>query len=580
MQKVHYMPNAENRWPIYFLTSWLLCMYACKKEDVAIKNPPPASIPDSTLAISDIRKVDAGEFEIAYTAKPPAGEKYENLSIVYSTKADFSEVADSAVLSSAVTAETSQKKQITGFTKYGPQYFRLSVKYRNKLFFSEIKSINNDSLIITQTDHTSMFPFVAVARGMKVRIRTNSNADTTMQYQVGTKIFLGDYECPVDLDKGSSLIYTVPQSVPPGSYQLRLERKGLVGYYERPIHIVQGKWTTLNTPDLPPRLGMYENGLVRFGNCASSSKGYMVGGHYAYEHSYGSPDFGRPPHIIEFDGASGSWRRITPSNPRYFDDPICYYYNNAIYVVGGMETDKHNGMYKAVQKLLKFDLVSQQWVELGDLPYEGITGLNSFELNGEWYVGGGVDTKNLSECCGDPQPSKAFWKYNPAQDLWIRIADFPGSHQFKATGFSIGTKGYLYLGAIELLGRINPTVTKNELWEYDGGASTWKALPPPDMMEMDGINFGVAVYNNKAYFTTGEVMFQYYNGFGLSLQRAFVEFDPASNKFTSNNLTKNNHTGVMKLIYKQGNRFVFQTAGAPYMDVLPPMNRTDELIIE
>lgn len=574
------MLKVGNGTPAYFVLILFFVLCACKKNDAAVEPQPPAAIPDSTLKISDIRKIDAGEFEIDYVAKPPNGEKFDNLSIVYSTKADFSEVVDSATLFSSISIETNQKKLVTGLKQYVPYFFRLSVKYRNKLFYSDIKSLDNDSLVITQTDHTGMFPFTAVAKGMKVRIRTNSNADTTQLYQVGAKVFLGDYECIIDVDKGSSFIYTVPQSIPPGVYKLRLERKGQIGYYEGSIHIVQGTWSLLNSPNLPPRSGMYENGLSDFGSCHSPTKGYIVGGVYSYAHPYGSPDFGNPPYILEFDGKGNTWKRLNPVNPKYFIDPICYYFNNGIYVVGGMETDMHNGLYRPVPKLLKFDLATLLWSEEGDLPFTTISGVVSFEVDGEWYVGGGVDTKNLSACCGDPQPSKAFWKYNPAQGQWTKIADFPGSHQLSATGFSIKSKGYLYLGAIELLGRINPTVTKQEMWEYNPALNAWKELPPPNVREMNGINFGVAVYNDKAYFTTGEEMFQYFNGFGLSLQRSFVEFDPATNKFNLNNLAKNNHTGILKLIFKEGKRFVFQTVGAPYMSGMPPLNRTDELIID
>src|SRR5688572_3252571 len=114
------MTKIQFRLPGLFLLFCLLLISACKKEDAATEAPqPPAAIPDSTLKISGIVKVDAGAFEINYIAKPPVGEKYENLSVVYSTKADFSEVADSTVLFPSVTAEIGQKKLVDGLKHFG-----------------------------------------------------------------------------------------------------------------------------------------------------------------------------------------------------------------------------------------------------------------------------------------------------------------------------------------------------------------------------------------------------------------------------------------------------------------------------
>ena len=56
-------------------------------------------------------------------------------------------------------------------------------------------------------------------------------------------------------------------------------------------------------------------------------------------------------------------------------------------------------------------------------------------------------------------------QHSTAQNTWTQKADFGGGAREHATGFSIGTKGYIGLGD-------NFNLFK-DFWEYDPGTDTW-----------------------------------------------------------------------------------------------------------
>lgn len=558
----------------------LLFTYSCKKSDPVSLPQPPAELADSTLKINAITKLDAGEFEVSYASKPPLNEQYENLSLVYSTHSDFREVTDSLSLFKTVNTGIEQKHVLTGL-KQGSDYFvRLSVKYRGKVFYSEIKPFRNDSLVIMTTDHTGLFSFRAVERGMNIRITTNAGGDTTKSYNVNAKVFLGDNECMITKDKGSVLYYTVPQTIPPGTYKLRLERKGLTAYYADSIHIVQGKWRQLTSLNLPLNAYFSENALFDFGTCYSETKGYIVGGLYFRSIQFGSPEWGNAPDdIFEFDPNTNAWIKRRPASPKYFERPVCYYYNNAIYVLGGMETDKYGGGFmarKLVKNIWKLDLASLTWSQAGNIPFSKHN-LVSFQINGEWYLGLGSDEARDNN--GNPLISKELWKYTPSTGNWKRLADFPGPHHTFPTAFTIGNKAYVFLGMVpEGDFYFHSTNYGQELWEYDTETDTWLQKPLPSVGgPLVGEKYQIVTYNGKAYFLTAQEKRAYLSGYGYSLQRVFLEYDPATNKFTTN-INRNNQVDMMRLVYKNGNRFIFQSDALGYIENVS--NRTDELIIE
>ena len=58
-----------------------------------------------------------------------------------------------------------------------------------------------------------------------------------------------------------------------------------------------------------------------------------------------------------------------------------------------------------------------------------------------------------------------FWEYNPNTNIWTQKANFGGGARSSAVGFGIGSKGYIGTGF--------DGIFKNDFWEYNPGNNTW-----------------------------------------------------------------------------------------------------------
>ncbi|MGB3077364.1 MAG: T9SS type A sorting domain-containing protein [Chitinophagales bacterium] len=103
-----------------------------------------------------------------------------------------------------------------------------------------------------------------------------------------------------------------------------------------------------------------------------------------------------------------------------------------------------------------------------------------------------------------------------AQDTWTQKADFGGTARGGASGFSIGSKGYIGTG--NTLGGL-----VNDFWEYDATTNAWAQKA----------DFGGSVRRNAVGFSIGN---KGYIGTGYSFAgpylKDFWEYDPANNSWT------------------------------------------------
>ena len=109
-------------------------------------------------------------------------------------------------------------------------------------------------------------------------------------------------------------------------------------------------------------------------------------------------------------------------------------------------------------------------------------------MGSKGYVGTGYNHVSF------PQPTNStndFWEYNPANDSWTQLANFDGGKRFSATGFSIGTYGYIGTG--------DSTNWLKDFWEYSTAASNSDELEDNSTPEISvfpnpakgKINFGI-----------------------------------------------------------------------------------------
>ena len=134
----------------------------------------------------------------------------------------------------------------------------------------------------------------------------------------------------------------------------------------------------------------------------------------------------------------------------------------------------------------------------------------------------GLDTANLTSV---GQSDIFFAKYGPPPlcGSWTQKAYFGGTARSHATGFSIGSKGYMGLGS--------DGTYKNDFWEYDPSSNTWTQKA----------NFIGSVRSQAKAFAIGN---KGYVGLGTdgTYKNDFYEYDPISNSWTQ----KANFGGVAR----------------------------------
>jgi N-acetylneuraminic acid mutarotase len=476
------------------------------------------------------------------------------------------------LVADSVTGMLNDKRTLKRLKQSMNYYARISINYKTKTFYSPSTEFRADTLRLLE------FPEF-LSRGVWASVKSNFR-QSTFTNDTSTRIYLNSFVCTIPFTNGETTQFVPPSTLPSGKYALWFERNGISVKAPDSVEVLKGHWSELTPPEIPLAPGFSENGLGYYGSCFSDQKGYIIPGHYFRQIPYGDPNFGRPGHILSFDGLSGQWSKLIPNNPMYFETPICQFTNNSIYVLGGWTTDMYNANIQRIQEMLRFDLNTSNWIKLDSLPYPSVFNLVSFEFNNEFYVGMGADMNNLSQCCGLPLPSKKFWKYNPQTNTWTRLADFPGQHEYNQnnpTAFTIGSKAYVFYGAIPVGDPIITTDFRQELWEYDPENNTWSQISLPSIgAPPAGEKYQIISHNGKAYFLTAQKhdLFSYYYGF--TLKTPCLEFDPTNNSFRR--ISTTNNLGILKLIFKKDNNFYFQADAFGYTDNIP--NKTYLLTLE
>jgi len=110
--------------------------------------------------------------------------------------------------------------------------------------------------------------------------------------------------------------------------------------------------------------------------------------------------------------------------------------------------------------IFNFSLFAQGWDEIADMP-SGKHHPVTFSLDGYGYAVTGWD-----EQIG---PSDDFYRYDPGQDSWSILPDFPGVARSFAIGYTYENRGYFGFGAT-----LNSYL--RDIWEYDAESETWEQL--------------------------------------------------------------------------------------------------------
>jgi N-acetylneuraminic acid mutarotase len=158
---------------------------------------------------------------------------------------------------------------------------------------------------------------------------------------------------------------------------------------------------------------------------SSAKYGYIVGG-----------DSGRRVNEVwRYDPGQNTWKRIgdCPGVARMM--AMGFQIGNKQYMAGGSAYPISD------QDVFEFDLNSETWRQVADLPYEmGVTHGFTFSLNGKGYIGGGVIT-------GDSRCSSLLFEYDPLANTWTKKEQIIDPIYYGASAGSIGNTAFIVCGA-------------------------------------------------------------------------------------------------------------------------------------
>jgi N-acetylneuraminic acid mutarotase len=179
------------------------------------------------------------------------------------------------------------------------------------------------------------------------------------------------------------------------------------------------------------------------------------------------------------------------------------------YIATGEDTadSVHNDLWQ-------YNVSTDTWSQKASLPGSKRRNAIAFSIGQKAYVGTGVDSSSASGAT----ILNDFWEYTPALNQWVQKADFPGSGGnglYFATGFAIGSKGYLCCG------KVGPNNYSKQLWEYKPANDEW----------IERANFPGGVRYQLSSFTIGS---HAYVGLGEdqdTYRKDFWQYNPATNQW-------------------------------------------------
>ncbi|MBX3239029.1 MAG: hypothetical protein KIT80_09630 [Chitinophagaceae bacterium] len=524
---------------VCFLTPFLV-LFSCSKKDIGTNIN--LAVTDSLLYIKHTKQTDLNEFLVEYYFDNTQKIEIADFGISIQKSSDLNDKRSLSIKKTPLNV-TAGNYMIEGLMGDETYLLRLYTVAGKDTFFTTPKTLTAHNLQLVTNGEIIKFPRLFDFVATIVTNLPDTNAG------IYSKLWIGDVECPVDWENGPFIHFKIPESIPYGYYNLKIQRKGLEAKIDS-VYIQFGKFRDLGiySDELSPGVNALRGdyGVFQMGN-----KGYLFGGNYLRE-TIMSPDGvmeNVPRYFLEYD--EGSWNKIYYSVPVNFKYPIVQTVNNEAFVLGGFfDTTFSNGSHIPLQNVYKFDLANRTWIEKAPLPWPLIRARAiSFSIQDKIYVGLGEGGDFFTGAVEYTD----IWEYNPQTDTWSRKSDFPGRPRSYASTFVINDKAYVIGGTILHDGHIVGDVT-NELWEYTPSNDSWRKISYQNGPEpiFSACTFS---YDNKGYilsgFKTTVSPGGYVNGPTINWQ-----FDPKTETFLE--ITSN---AGGKPIYQNGNKFVLVFPG-------------------
>ncbi len=167
-----------------------------------------------------------------------------------------------------------------------------------------------------------------------------------------------------------------------------------------------------------------------------------------------------------------------------------------------------------------------QWIQKTNLPGPIRAYAVGFSIGTKGYIGTGYNNLSMGTTLKD------FWEWDgdiasATYNQWSQKTDYPGGLRYGATGFSIGTKGYIGLGTDGSF--------HQDFWEWDQATGNWASRASfGGTPRVDAIGFSIGT---KGYIGTG---FDNTN----ALKNDFWEWDPSVSPPSGAWTAKTNFSGA------------------------------------
>jgi len=182
----------------------------------------------------------------------------------------------------------------------------------------------------------------------------------------------------------------------------------------------------------------------------------------------------------EYDKATDTWTQKDDFPGAGRNAATGFAIGNKGYLVCGWSEDHSSVLGK---QFWEWDQTTDKWTQKTDFPGEARTSASGFAIGTKGYMlCGWIEN-------GNSQLGKEIWEWDQTTDKWTQKSDFPGEPRNAASGFAIGSKGYLVCGNIEG----NGSQLGNEIWEWDQTRDKWTQMT----------DFSGAARNGASSFTIG-----------------------------------------------------------------------------
>jgi hypothetical protein len=126
-----------------------------------------------------------------------------------------------------------------------------------------------------------------------------------------------------------------------------------------------------------------------------------------------------------------------------------------------------------LQDVWVYNIQNNTWIQLNDFPGQGRMHASCFVLNGKAYMGLGFAGIGFYERYDESHPYPTdpvddFWEYNPEDDTWTKLTDFPGGARAAAFSFALQDFGYIGTGMVAFT-----TKYKKDFWRFNPSDKTW-----------------------------------------------------------------------------------------------------------